>query len=172
MYTITEYAGMLSDRIRMDAYTRALRESISPGCVVLDIGTGTGVFALLACKLGAERVYAVEPTDAIYLAAEIAKANGYGERVVFLQNESEQVELPEQADVIISDLRGVLPLNERHLPAIMDARGRLLADRGKLIPVSDVMWVAVVEAPDLYRRHVTSWDESSDFDMRSVADLR
>jgi protein arginine N-methyltransferase 1 len=54
--------------------------------------------------------------------------------------------------VIVSDLRGVLPLHEGHLPAIMDARRRLLAPGGVLIPRRDVVWAAVVEAPELYER--------------------
>ena len=64
MYTIPEYGRMMGDRVRMEAYTLALRQAVKPGSVVLDIGTGTGIFAVLACQFGARVVYALEPDEA------------------------------------------------------------------------------------------------------------
>mgnify|MGYP001184895145 CR=1 FL=1 len=72
---------MIADRVRMDAYVRALRQAVVPGSVVIDIGTGTGIFAMLACQFGARRVYAIEPDDAIQVAREIAAANGFADRI-------------------------------------------------------------------------------------------
>ena len=43
---------MIVDAARMDAYVRALREAIKPGSVVVDLGSGPGLFALIACALG------------------------------------------------------------------------------------------------------------------------
>ena len=126
MYSITAYGEMIADRGRTEAYAEALRKAIKPGCVVLDIGTGTGIFAMLACKYGADRVYAVEPSDAIQVAREIAAANGYADRIVFIQDQSTRINLPERARVIVSDLHGVLPLLQHHLISIADARRRLM----------------------------------------------
>src|SRR3954471_21820036 len=106
---------MIADSARMDAYARALRQAIKPGSVVLDIGTGIGIFAMLASQFGARRVYAIEPDDAIQIARQIAAANGYAERVEFFQNLSTRIELPERADIIVSDLRGVLPVFQHHI---------------------------------------------------------
>jgi protein arginine N-methyltransferase 1 len=129
--------------------------------VVLDIGTGTGIFALLACQLGARKVYGIDPDNCINVAREIAVANGYGERIEFIQKLSTEVTLAERADVIVSELRGVLPVFQHHLPSIVDVRRRLLAPGGILIPQRDTLWVAVVEAPDLYNRCVAPWDDNA-----------
>ena len=59
MYSLSTYGDMIADQPRMDAYLQALRQTVKPECVVADIGTGTGIFALLACKFGARRVYAI-----------------------------------------------------------------------------------------------------------------
>ena len=145
---------MIADATRMGAFARALGQAIKPGAVVIDIGTGTGICALLACRHGARRVYAIEPDDAIQVAREIAAANGYADRIEFIQAISTQVTLPERADVIVSDLGGVLPWFQRHIPSIVDARARFLAPGGVLIPQQDVGWAAVVEAHELVRcRH-------------------
>jgi protein arginine N-methyltransferase 1 len=115
MYSISAYGRMIADRVRMNAYVQALRQAVKPNSVVLDIGTGTGIFALLACQFGARHVYAIEADDAIEVARQIAAANGYTDRIEFIQDVSTKLSLPEKADVIISDLRGVLPLFQGHI---------------------------------------------------------
>ncbi len=159
MYSIADYGGMIADRVRMDAYVQALRRVTKPDSVVLDIGTGTGIFALLACQFGARRVYALEPNDAIQLAREMAAANGYADRITFIQMLSTQVTLPEPADVIVSDIRSLLPFFQHHLPSIVDARKRFLAPGGILIPQRDTVWAAVAEAAESYARRVAVWDD-------------
>ena len=157
MYSVHFYGQMLADTLRMEAHSAALRRAVRPESVVLDLGCGPGVFALLACELGARRVLAVEPDNVIQLAREAAIANGFDDRIEFFQNLSTDITLPERADVIISDLRGVLPWYQQHIPSIVDARKRLLAPGGILVPHRDVMWAAVVDAPDRYQEIVEPW---------------
>jgi protein arginine N-methyltransferase 1 len=76
---------------------------------------------------------------------------------VFLQAESTAVTLPDRADVIVSDIRGVLPLHGRHIPVIADARARLLAPGGTLLPGADRLFAALVETPELHQDHLAPW---------------
>jgi protein arginine N-methyltransferase 1 len=158
MYSIAGYGHMIADSVRTKAYAAALQRCVRPGSVVLDIGTGTGLLAMLACQAGARRVYAVEPDDAILLAREIAADNGFAERIEFVHGVSSRIALPERVDVIVSDLRGALPLFQHHLPSIIDARRRFLAPHGTLIPLRDLLCAAVVEAPDIYGSYVGPWN--------------
>ncbi len=168
MYSLHFYGQMLADAPRMDAYAAALRQTIRPDSVVMDLGCGPGVFALLACQLGARRVYAVEPNHVIGLAREAAAANGFADRIEFFDKLSTEIALPEPATIIVSDLRGVLPFFQQHIPAIIDARKRLLARGGVLIARRDVLWAAVVEAPEQYAELVNPWQNQFDLDL-SVA---
>lgn len=156
-YRLASYGDMIADRPRMEPYARALHQAVRPDCTVLDIGAGTGIFSLLACQFGAGHVHAVEPDDAIQVAQQIAAANGFSDRITFHQALSTEVRLPAPADVIISDLRGVLPLFQHHIPSIADARQRLLAPGGVLIPCRDTLWAALVEDPKLYRPYAEPW---------------
>ena len=158
MYSIGDYGDMIADKVRMDPYVYALKAAIEPGSVVLDIGTGTGMHALLACKFGARKVYAIEPNEAIHLARELALENGFADRIEFIQDISTHVSLPEKADVIVSDLRGVLPLVGGHIPDIIDARRRFLAPGGVLIPKADTIWLSLVEAKAVYHDLTAPWD--------------
>ena len=154
----------------MDAYAAALRHTIKPDSVVMDLGCGPGVFALLACKLGARRVYAVEPEHVIAIAREAAAANGYADRIEFFEDFSTEITLPEPATIIVSDLRGVLPWFQQHIPAIIDARERLLARGGTLIPRRDILWAAAIESADRYGEITGPWEESG-FDLDLSAQL-
>ena len=169
MYSVAGYGRMIADRARVAAYTEALRRAVRPGCVVLDIGTGTGFFAMLACRLGARKVYAIEPDNVIQLARDAARKNGFADRIEFIQDLSMRVELPERVDVIVSDLRTVLPWYQQHIATIIDARERLLAPDGALIPEQDSVWAAVVEMPEFYAQHVGHQPEDTPgFDMSAA----
>lgn len=152
---------MFMDGPRIRAYEQALRRFVTPDAVVADIGAGTGIFALLACQLGAVKVYAVETDDAIHLAEEMARANGYGDRIVFIQQPSDIVRLPEHVDLVVSDMRGALPLYRQHIPAIIDARERFLNRGGTLIPQRDTLFAALITAPDVYAMYSDPWSSFS-----------
>ena len=161
MYSLDSYGSMIADRVRVDAYAEALRKTVREGSVVVEIGTGPGIFAVLASQLGASRVYAIEPSEIIQVAREIAVANDCETKIEFFEEFSGRVTLPTQADVILSDLRGVLPLFERHIPVIVDARRRFLAPGGTLIPRKDTLWAALVDAPKPYGELVDPWDHNA-----------
>jgi protein arginine N-methyltransferase 1 len=156
-YSLIGYGSMIEDHPRMNAYVVALRQAVRPGSVVLDIGAGTGIFSLLSVQFGAGHVHAVEPNDAVRVARDFAEANGCADRITFHQTLSTEISLPAPADVIISDLRGVLPLLQHHIPSIIDARQRHLADGGHLIPQCDTIWAALVDSPESYQQYERPW---------------
>ncbi len=157
MYNILNYGSMVADTVRMNAYAAALRRVVTSDSVVLDMGTGMGFFAVLACQMGARRVIAIEPDNVIEIARKVAAANHCADKIRFIHDFSLEAELTERVNVIISDLRGVLPWFEKHLPALVDARKRLLDPEGTLIPARDVVWAALVESPELYGSFLDPW---------------
>ncbi len=160
-YSIFGYGDMIADRYRIDPYVQALKAAIKPGAVVLDIGTGTGFFAVLACQFGARKVYAIEPDDAVIVARQVAIDNHCADKIEFIQALSTQIDLPEQVDVIISDLRGVIPLYQYHLAAIADARHRFLKPGGVQIPLQDTIWAALVCDPEYYhKKYLSPWADA------------
>lgn len=157
MYDIYDHGRMIADRVRGDAYARAIASTVRPADIVVDLGTGTGLFAILACRAGARRVYAIEASGIIEVAREIAAANGCLDRIEFIQSDSRQVELADQANVLIADLRGTVPFFTTALDALIDARNRFLAEGGAVIPRHDAMLAALVESPGAYAVHDQPW---------------
>jgi len=125
---------MLADRQRVRAFGDAVLQAVEPGNVVLDIGTGTGLLALLAAKAGAARVYAVERGGIIAVAREIAAANGLADRITFLHADSLDVRLDERVDLIVAEIIGSFGLDEDILRVLDDARTRFLKSDGRLLP--------------------------------------
>jgi protein arginine N-methyltransferase 1 len=171
MYSLRSYGNMIADEGRTGAYVEALRRAVKPGSVVVDIGTGPGILAFMACRFGARRVYAIETSDAIEVARDIAAANGMADRIEFIQRVSTEVELPERGDVVVAEIHGILPVFQRNLLTLADARERFLAPGGTLIPVRDTVWAAVVEAPRLHQDLVGPWGDSMGIDMTAARRL-
>jgi type II protein arginine methyltransferase len=73
---------MLRDEMRIAAYEAALRRAVTPESPVFEIGSGTGILAMMAARAGARSVVTSEMTPAIARqAAAIVAQNGYADRV-------------------------------------------------------------------------------------------
>lgn len=152
---------MLRDDVRTEAYERALVKAIRPGDVVVDVGAGTGLLSMMACRAGAARVYALEETGIIDLAKTLVRNNGYADRVILMKGNSGRLELPERADVVVSETIGSFVFSEDILETMEDARLRFLRPGGILIP-----WkIAIRMTP------VESWREGAGFLERPVRGL-
>ena len=157
-YSLRDYGQMIADADRFGAYAKAIARAVRPNDTLLEIGCGPGVFALLACRAGARRVYAIETEDVVQFARQLAAANGLTDRIQFIQNDSRRTNLPERVNVIVSDIRGAIPLCGHSVSAIEDARRRFLSPGGLLIPERDILKVALIEAPDYYWRLRSPWE--------------
>ena len=152
MYSIADYLWMLADDTRATAYAEAVRRAVRPGDRVLDVGAGFGFFSVLAARAGAARVDAVDVNPTIHLGPRLAAANGCADRIVFHELDVERLELPHEADVVISDLRGPTPFARRSLATIIDVRRRLLRRGGTIVPLADTMFVAPCRVPGTVQR--------------------
>lgn len=157
LYSISDYGRMLADRIRVDAYSEALRRAVRPDSVVLDLGAGTGFLAMLAARLGAARVFAIEISDAIQIARETAAANGLADCIEFLNGDAHDLELPEPANLLVCDIRGFLPWALGSVSTLIDVRRRMLAPGATVIPRRDSVRVSVVEAAESYKAYTGVW---------------
>ena len=135
---------MIRDRVRTDAFRRAIDSVVRPGDVVLDVGAGSGILSVFAARAGAARVYAVEQTSIAVLAQELAIANGVEEIVHVIQGDVLDIEPPERVDVVVSEWLGGFGIDEGMLAPVIVARDRWLRPGGVMIPHSVTAWTGLV----------------------------
>ncbi len=164
-----DYREMMDDRVRLDAYAQAIAETVREGDVVLDLGAGLGILSLLAARAGARRVYAVEMGYAASLARRIVADNGLSGRIEILEAHSLDVELPERADVLVSETLGSFALEESTLAFTIDARRRLLREDARMVPRRLQPWLAPVELPGEHAK-ADFWSEVAGFDFSAARD--
>ncbi|HVF53269.1 MAG TPA: 50S ribosomal protein L11 methyltransferase [Actinomycetota bacterium] len=145
------HRAMLRSGPRLEGYRQAIEETVRPGDVVVDIGTGTGILALFAARAGAKKVYAIESSPSLDLAREICAASAYGDRVELIRGASTHLDIP-PVDVIVTDTFGGFGIDEGLLGGLIDARTRWLQPGGAIIPSAVELSVFPVECPDIYDR--------------------
>ena len=168
---------MLHDDRRTADYLAAIAEAVRPGDVVLDIGTGSGVLAIAAARAGAGRVYAVEASDIAEVAERVFAANGVEDTVTLIPGWSRQLELPEPADLLVSEIIGNEPLEEEILETTLDARRRLLKPGARLIPHALTLLARPLLLPDdearqraIGRDAVERWRRLYDMEFQPLLD--
>jgi type I protein arginine methyltransferase len=153
---LDEHRRYLADERRAAAYRAALAEVVEPTDVVLDLGSGSGLLGYLACEAGATSVIAVDQGDVVGLARRIAADNGYADRISHLQALSIELELDAPVDVVVCDQIGGLVHDAGILSCFADARHRLLAPGGRLVPAAFRIFLAPVTF-DAGRHAVEFW---------------
>lgn len=130
------HTRMLNDQPRTQRFLSAIAQVVRPGDVVVDIGTGTGILAMAAAKAGARKVYAIEAGPVGPIARKLFAANGLGDTIELVEGYSTDVDLPERADVLVTETFGNSPLSEEVLEIVVDARERLLKPDARVVPGS------------------------------------
>uniref|UniRef100_M8BQ22 type I protein arginine methyltransferase n=1 Tax=Aegilops tauschii TaxID=37682 RepID=M8BQ22_AEGTA len=145
--------NMLQDFVRTGTYYAAVMENRADfeGKVVVDVGAGSGILSLFAAQAGAKHVYAVEASEMVEHAQRLISGNpSFGQRITIIKGKVEEVELPEKADILISEPMGTLLVNERMLESYVIARDRFLAPDGKMFPTTGRIHMAPFSDEYLY----------------------
>ena len=135
---------MLFDHVRCQAFKNAIFAAVSPGDIVLDVGAGSGILSMFAAQAGAAKVYAVERTATARLAKQLIEQNGLQDRIVVIQDDIDNVTLPEKADILLMEWMGGFAVDENLLPPLIRARDKWLKAGGIMIPDKVTSFLAPV----------------------------
>jgi SAM-dependent methyltransferase len=132
---ITIHGRLLDDRVRNRAFHAALAARVTPGCSVLDVGAGSGIWAIAAARLGAKRVVAIEKDPALLpLIDALARENGVADRIEILNADARKLRLARAFDVVVSETVGNLGFDESIIEILALVRRRFLRPGGIVIP--------------------------------------
>ncbi|GMH34112.1 hypothetical protein BSKO_01946 [Bryopsis sp. KO-2023] len=148
----SSYLDMLNDTRRNRAYRMAIERAVKPGDTIFDIGTGTGLLAMLAAKAlgtGDGKVIAFElfPPMARF-ARTIVKANLLEEKILIQAKRSSDADDKDQdlADLVITEIFDSELLGEGLLPTMRHATKHLMKPGCQVIPHMAIIKCQLVQS--------------------------
>jgi type II protein arginine methyltransferase len=159
------YFPMVRDHARHAMYEAAFRRAIRPGDLVLDIGSGTGVFAMLAARAGARVVTCEAKPHVARIVGDVVARNGFADRITVVPKLSQDIQIGRDidrpADVIVWDNLANNLMGAGALPTTEGAMRSLSHDGTRIIPRKGAIRAALAED-----RHVVRMTEPVEgFDM-------
>jgi ribosomal protein L11 methyltransferase len=105
----------------------AIEDHVQPGHTVLDLGTGSGILAIAAAKLGAGHILAVDIDPvAVAVCIENAAQNGAAERITIQEGSLESVlASARRFDVLVANIlaRVIVAMCDQHLGEVIRPGG-------------------------------------------------
>mmetsp|Transcript_7462 Transcript_7462/g.13359 ORF Transcript_7462/g.13359 Transcript_7462/m.13359 type:complete len:452 (+) Transcript_7462:37-1392(+) len=169
--------AMLNDSHRNEFFWKSMI-GVVEGKKVIDIGAGSGLLSMMAARLGASEVLAIEASgDMVELARKNIEVNGFGmsDKIKVVHNMSNKVVLAEEekADVIVSETLGTVMLGEGILDFMSDARRRLAKPNARVIPSQGSQYAMLVSSASL--ETISSFRKGrciGDFDLTAIGVLQ
>jgi tetratricopeptide (TPR) repeat protein len=155
--TVPEWhVPMMNEQNRNSAYYDALKAVVTDKSTVFEIGTGSGLLAMMAAKLGAKQVITCESVALIAeTAQQIIADNNYQKTIKIIVKKSTEIsigaEFEAKADILVSEIFSSELLGEHVLPSLEDAKKRLLKPQGKVIPAAGSIMVGLFTGDDIKR---------------------
>ncbi|HWS54702.1 MAG TPA: amino acid adenylation domain-containing protein, partial [Pyrinomonadaceae bacterium] len=142
------YHGLTHDEPRNDMYRSAMQRTVKDK-VVVEIGTGReAILARLCVECGARKVYAVEILEQSYLSArKVIRRLGLEDRITLIHGDATKVELPEKADVCVSEIFEAIGGAEGAAIILNSAR-RFLREDAVFVPRRSVTKIAAARLPE------------------------
>lgn len=133
-FTPYEISLCLHDTVRTRMWKEAIEQTVKPGDVVVDAGSGTGIMAIFAALAGAKKVYCIELHPRfIKLIKHLAQRNNLDHILEVIHADATTVQLPEPADVLICELLCTGQFFEPQVQVVNHLRPQLKPG-AKLIP--------------------------------------
>ena len=149
-FPILQAASLLSHRTRIQKFRQAITKIVKSDHHVIDLGTGSGILAILAARQGA-RVTAIDANaESLKYAKAAAERNGVAGNIEFVHSHFYDFEPKEKADVVAID-----PIAEKNAKQIFED-----------IKTSDSPYTAAKGADAIVL--VTEWNEFLELDFEKL----
>lgn len=168
------HSVMLSDKVRLSAFRRAIHASVSETDSVVDIGTGTGILAYYAAQKTKAQVYALEYFSETARLASLLFERGHINNVQVVPKASYRRPIEASPDVLISETIGTLGPEENTVELFYEFSHRYPSVK-KLVPSRLTLWAVPVFSGEVQQRRTDSLDAffaagEGAFDYHHIAD--
>ena len=130
----------LADTERTGAFRDAIEAAVKPGDVVLDLGSGSGIMALLAIQAGAGRVFSVEVGPYLSrISRQVFDDSGHGDRIISVRADARKLDLSvvDKPDVVICEMITTALIGEMQGPVMRSLRrSGVIDDATRVVPAT------------------------------------
>jgi len=159
--------NIVRDEERNAAFAAAIERAVTAQTKVLEIGAGTGMYAMMAARAGAKDIVTCESVPAIAMAVrEIVALNGFADRVRVVAKKSfdldPDADMAGLADVLVSEVISNSMVAEHTLSIIEHAARVLLKPGARIIPARGLVRVALAHDAKF---HLARMDTIDGFDL-------
>jgi type II protein arginine methyltransferase len=132
------YIHGVNDHHRNTAYARSLAALVRPESIVIEVGTGSGLFAMLAARAGARHVFSCEVLPEVAaIARENVARNGLQDRITVLNVRAEELHDMEgvpKGDILVHEFVSGEFLNSGMHGLVAGFRDKLLKPGAFVLP--------------------------------------
>lgn len=157
--------------MRTNSYRDAIlnNKNLFEGKTVLDVGCGTSILAMFASKAGAKQIIAIDQSEIIYHAIDIANRNNI-KNIKFIKGRIEDVKSTidssiDKVDIIVSEWMGYFLLFEGMLDSVIYARDHYLKPDGLLLPNRCNISLVGLGDERRHAEYISFWNDVYGFDM-------
>lgn len=148
-FSSIDFVGQcLVDKERTSTFNKIINKVVSKGDTILDLGTGSGILALIAAKARAKKVYAVEFDSFVAeIAKEVVKANKLSKRISVLVEDARYLHFPKKTkfDIVISEMLTTGIVDEDQVQSINNLHKKGLVDGSTIfLPTRHDTYISLV----------------------------
>ena len=152
-FSLLHAVSLLSHKSRLEKFRNSIQHVMTKESTVIDVGTGSGVLAILAAKAGAKHVIALDINEkSIEYARAVAKQNDVDDKIEFVHSHYSDYHPEERVDVVICEMLSSMMLVEQQIPAALHIKNHLLKKGGFLLPHKIDIYIVPVECGSIAKR--------------------
>jgi predicted RNA methylase len=151
-FSLLHAVSLLSHRQRIAKFAMVIERIVKPSDYVIDVGSGSGILAILAAKQGAQ-VTAVEINEeSLRYAERAANLNGVADQIEFVTSNIMEYRPTRLADIVMCEMLSSMMLIEQQIPVSNYVVESILKPSGKIIPSSIQIFAVPVQTEILWNR--------------------
>jgi protein arginine N-methyltransferase 1 len=147
-FSMLHVVSLLSHKTRLEKFDNAIRAAVQEGDLVVDLGTGSGILALMAARAGASKVIAVDVNaESLTYAENAAKLNDLDDKIEFVHAHFSDYMPKAKADVVICEMLSSMMLIEQQVEASVHAIEHIMKPDGTLLPQDIRVFMSPIKSP-------------------------